>query len=105
VADLLANGASEGFAAFLAPYAAAAAASGVPFVVGEAGSASCGGAKGVSDVFASALFSLDVMMETAAIGVDQWNCVSTVPPPPLRAAVLYKYADRPPPLAHTPIHI
>ena len=46
---------------------------GLAFRVGEGNSVSCGGAPGVSDVFASALFAADVMMETAAIGVQQWN--------------------------------
>ena len=71
--DLLADAASAGAAAFLAPLAAAAAAAGVAFRVGEGNSVSCGGRANVSDVFAAALYSLDVQLESAAAGVRQWN--------------------------------
>jgi len=63
-------------APYLQPFVTAALDNGLKFRVGEGNTVSCGGAPGVSDVFASALFSLDVMMETAAIGVAQWNCAT-----------------------------
>ncbi len=61
-------------ASYLQPFVTAALNAGILFRVGEGNSVSCGGAAGVSDAFASALFALDVMMETAAIGISQWNC-------------------------------
>jgi len=60
-------------ASYLQPFVTAALESGIAFRVGEGNSVSCGGVAGVSDVFASALFALDVMMNTAAIGINQWN--------------------------------
>ena len=89
-------------APYLQPFVTAALEAGIKFRVGEGNTVSCGGAPGVSDVFASALFSLDVMMETAAIGVDQWNCVSTGPPPPCAPPYSPNMLIAPPPLAHTP---
>jgi hypothetical protein len=60
-------------AAFLQPFAAAAAAARVPFVVGEANSVSCGGARGVSDVFGAALWALDFLLDAAALNATQVN--------------------------------
>jgi hypothetical protein len=51
----------------------AAAKEGVPFRVGETGSASLGGKNGVSDAFASALWCVDYMFALAAKGVDGVN--------------------------------
>lgn len=67
--DLLASDA----AAFLLPYASAAATAGVPFVVGETNSVSCGGQRGVSDVFAAALWALDFALSTAAFNASEVN--------------------------------
>jgi hypothetical protein len=61
-------------AAYMQPFVTAAQEAGIFFRIGEGNTVSCGGAPGVSDVFAAALFSLDVMMETSAIGINQWNC-------------------------------
>jgi hypothetical protein len=74
LAELLADGASAGSAAYLAPFAAAARAAGnLPFRVGEGNSASCGGRDNVSNVFGTALWALDTLLEVAAVGVSQWN--------------------------------
>ena len=73
VYSLLADAASAGAAAFLAPLAATAAAAGLPFRVGEGNSVNCGGRLNVSDVFAAALYALDVQLASAAVGVAQWN--------------------------------
>ena len=54
-AELLADHASAAMAEWLRPLAAAAAAAGVAFVVGEGNSVACGGIAGVSDTFASSL--------------------------------------------------
>jgi hypothetical protein len=48
-------------------------ADGLPFRMGEMNSISCGGETGVSDIFASALWSADVMFEFANVGVDGVN--------------------------------
>ena len=41
---------AAGIGSFIAPYAAVAAAAGLPMYIGEGNSVSCGGAKNVSDV-------------------------------------------------------
>ena len=51
----------------------AAEKAGVPFRVGETGSASMGGKEGVSDVFAAALWSVDYMFALVAKGVAGVN--------------------------------
>lgn len=48
----------------------ACAARGIPFVIGECNSASCGGQSGVSDRFASALWSLSFMATASKTGVQ-----------------------------------
>jgi len=73
LAELLADGASVGSAEYLAPFAAASRAAGVPFRVGEGNSASCGGRDGVSNVFGTALWALDTLLAVAEVGVEQWN--------------------------------
>ena len=73
IPNLLADGSSAGLAAPLAAYARVAHARHVPFRVAEMNSASCQGAKGVSDTFASALWALDTMFNFAAVGVDGVN--------------------------------
>jgi hypothetical protein len=70
---LLSEESTSGAADFLQPLAATAHAAGIPFRVGEGNSVNDGGRANVSDVFAAALFALDVQMATAAAGVDQWN--------------------------------
>ena len=46
---------------------------GVPFVLGEANSASCGGQDGVSNSFASTLWAMDFMLAMAQINVSRVN--------------------------------
>ena len=45
----------------------------VPFLLGEANSASCGGQEGVSNAMASALWAVDFMMAMAQINVSRIN--------------------------------
>ena len=73
IADLLANSASHGLASGVAPFVAIAHAHGLPFRIDEMNSVSCGGARGVSDTFASALWALDALFEMAHAGVDGVN--------------------------------
>jgi hypothetical protein len=46
---------------------------GVPLRIEELNAVACGGQPGVSDTFGSALWALDVMFETARVGVDGVN--------------------------------
>jgi hypothetical protein len=73
IADLLANSASHDLASGVAPFAAIAHAHGLPFRIDEMNSVTCGGARGVSDTFASALWALDALFEMAHAGVDGVN--------------------------------
>jgi len=59
--------------ALMVPHVAAARALGLPVVIGEGNSASCGGVRGVSDAFASTLWGLDTMLAHAAVGLSRWN--------------------------------
>jgi hypothetical protein len=71
--NLLSPAASGGRAAGIAPYVPVAHAHGARLRVGEMNSVSCGGAPGVSDRFASALWSLDMLFHLAQEGVDGVN--------------------------------
>ena len=73
IANLLADGSASGLARGVAGYAAVAHAHGLPFRIGEMNSASCGGRKGTSDTFASALWVLDTLFNLASVGVDGVN--------------------------------
>ena len=73
IANLLAPAASLGPAQSLVQAVTVAHAHGVPFRSDELNSVSCSGARGVSDVFASALWSTDVLFNMAKIGVDGVN--------------------------------
>jgi hypothetical protein len=73
IPHLLALRSSRGLAASLAGAIATAAARGVPFRVDELNSVSCGGARGVSDRFASALWALDTLFALARGGVQGVN--------------------------------
>jgi len=73
IANLLADRSSSGLAQGLAPYVRVAHGKGLPFRVAEMNSASCEGAPGVSDTFASALWALDTMLNLASVGVDGVN--------------------------------
>ncbi len=70
---LLGDSSSAGLAAGVAPFVATATAHRLPFRVAEMNSASCQGAPGVSDTFASALWALDTMFNFARVGVQGVN--------------------------------
>jgi hypothetical protein len=76
--QLLAESSSAGLAAGVAPYIQVAHRHGVPARVDEMNGISCGGQRGVSDSFASALWVLDALFEMAHTGVDGVN-IHTVP--------------------------
>ena len=78
IPQLLSEQSSRGLAASVAPYVAIAAAHHDPLRVDEMNGISCGGTRGVSDTFASALWVLDAMFEMARTGVTGVN-IHTVP--------------------------
>jgi hypothetical protein len=73
IGQVLADSSSDGLAARVAPLAAAAHRHHVPLRVDEINSVSCGGERGVSDTYATALWSLDTMFALARAGVDGVN--------------------------------
>jgi hypothetical protein len=73
IPNLLAPAASIGPAASLASAVVVAHAHGLPFRADELNSVSCGGAWGVSNTFASALWVLDTLFHMAQVGVDGVN--------------------------------
>jgi hypothetical protein len=73
ISDLLSESSSHGLAQSLIPSIRTAHAAGRPLRVDELNSVSCGGEAGVSDTFASALWSLDTLFEMAGVGVDGVN--------------------------------
>jgi hypothetical protein len=73
IPNLLADSSSAGLAAGLKPFVKVAANHRLPLRIAEMNSASCEGAKGVSDTFASALWSLDTMFNFAKAGVQGVN--------------------------------
>ncbi len=78
IANLMTPYASRGLARTVAGFVALAHARGLRFRVDELNSVSCGGVRGVSDTFASALWALDTLFELAKVGVDGVN-VHTLP--------------------------
>ena len=76
--QLLSDMSTTGLANSVARYAALAHAHGLPLRIGEMNSIACGGAPGVSDTYASALWSLDALFEMARVGVDGVN-IHTAP--------------------------
>jgi hypothetical protein len=78
IPQLLSDGASHGLAASVAGYVAIASAHHAPLRVDEMNGVSCGGTRGVSDTFASALWVLDALFELARTGVSGVN-IHTVP--------------------------
>jgi hypothetical protein len=76
--ELLSETSSIGLAASVAPYAAIAHAHGHALRIDEMNSIACGGQRGVSDTFASSLWSLDALFAMAGVGVDGVN-IHTVP--------------------------
>jgi hypothetical protein len=77
-AQLLSNPATAGFANGLAPYVAVTRRHGVALRLDEMNGITCGGVRGVSDSFASALWVLDTLFQMARVGVVGVN-IHTVP--------------------------
>jgi len=73
IPNLLSDSSSVGLAQTVAPYVTEAHQHRVPFRVDEMNSAACEGRAGVSDTFASALWSLDTLFSMASVGVDGVN--------------------------------
>jgi hypothetical protein len=78
IPNLLADPASSGMAARMAPFISLVHGRGVQVRVDELNSVSCSGKRGVSDTFASALWMLDTLFNLASVGVDGIN-VHTLP--------------------------
>jgi hypothetical protein len=78
IGELLSDSSSRGLANSVARYAGIAHAHRVPMRIDELNGVSCGGERGVSDTFASALWALDTLFEMARVGVDGVN-FHTVP--------------------------
>jgi hypothetical protein len=78
IPNLLRPSASRGLARQIGPFAALAHRAGHPFRLDELNSAACMGRQGVSDTFATALWSLDTLFALAAAGVDGVN-IHTLP--------------------------
>jgi hypothetical protein len=78
IPELLATSSSAGLAAQLAPAVRAAHHHHVPVRLDEMNAVSCGGQKGVSDTFATALWSVDFLFQLAKIGVSGVN-INSVP--------------------------
>jgi hypothetical protein len=73
LSNLLSPFASRGLMWGAPRYIALAHAHGVPFRVDEMNSIACGGQRGLSDTFASALWAIDTLFEMARSGVDGVN--------------------------------
>ena len=73
VSELLSNQSSHGLADGLVSYIDTARAHGVQVRVDEMNGVTCGGARGISDTFTSALWALDTLFEMARVGVDGVN--------------------------------
>jgi hypothetical protein len=78
VGQLLSETSSIGLADSAARYAALAHARGHRLRIDEMNSISCGGQRGVSDTFASALWALDALFAMQSVGVDGVN-IHTLP--------------------------
>jgi hypothetical protein len=78
IPELLADSSSAGLAQRIKPFLAAAARRHLPLRIDEMNGISCGGTRGVSDTFTSALWVLDTLFEMARAGVNGVN-VHTVP--------------------------
>ena len=78
IPELLANSSAYGFARALTPYVEVAHRNGKQIRIDELNGVSCGGARGVSNAFASALWVLDTLFELTRTGVDGVN-IHTVP--------------------------
>ena len=70
VNQLAARAATRLQAMLYKPFVTAVHRRGLPFVLGEANSASCGGQPNISDTFLSTLWAVDYMSEMSKVGVD-----------------------------------
>jgi hypothetical protein len=95
--DLLAEVTTTGLATSLAPHIKVARDAGVRFRMGEVNTVSCGGAPGVSDTYASALWGTAFAMQMAAAGADGVDFHGGAPPGEVShyAAFLHDSAGRP----------
>jgi hypothetical protein len=73
IPEILSSTSSTGLAQSVAGAVASARAHGIPLRVDEMSAISCGGVQGVSDSFATALWSLDALFAMARVGVDGVN--------------------------------
>ncbi len=73
IGQLLSDSSARGLADSVAGYVAISHRHGVPLRIDEINSVSCGGAPGVSDTYATALWAADAMFEMARAGVDGVN--------------------------------
>ena len=73
IGELLAQSSSRGLANTVRRWVGVAHAHHVPVRIDEMNAVSCGGDPGVSNVFASALWSVDALFEMARVGVDGVN--------------------------------
>jgi hypothetical protein len=73
IANMLAPAATTGEANSVAPYTGLAHAHHLTIRIDEMNTVSCGGAPGVSDAFASALWATDALFEMARVGIDGVN--------------------------------
>jgi hypothetical protein len=71
IPGLMADKSAAGLAQAAQPYVERAGA--IPVYIGEGNSVSCGGADGVSNVWASALWALDALFNVAAVGFQRWS--------------------------------
>jgi hypothetical protein len=78
IPELLSSSSQAGLAASVARYVGVAHSHHIPLRIDELNAVSCGGQRGVSDTFASALWALDTLFELARVGVDGVN-FHTVP--------------------------
>jgi Glycosyl hydrolase family 79 C-terminal beta domain len=76
--QLLSDESTAGLARTIAPSVRIAARHGLGLRIDEMNAVSCGGARGVSDAFGSALWALDALFELAQAGVQGVN-IDTVP--------------------------
>jgi hypothetical protein len=76
-AQLLAESSTDGLAASVAPYVRTAREFGDPLRIDELNAVSCGGEPGLSNSFASSLWSLDALFAMARVGVAGVNLHTT----------------------------
>ncbi|MHB8694473.1 MAG: glycosyl hydrolase family 79 C-terminal domain-containing protein [Solirubrobacteraceae bacterium] len=75
--QLLSTSSTDGLANGVAPYVAVARRHGAQLRIAEMNAISCGGQRGLSDTFATALWSLDALFALAKVGVSGVNIHTT----------------------------